>query len=120
MIIENCQSSKLELRFASFHCLGQLALDLRHKFQEYYGESVISHLIVGCKEEHLKLRAHASQAMKNFLSGAIYSQIANFAPSLIQTFLNNLCIDNYRLKILQLESLNLIAGLCKSLIKPML
>lgn len=51
IIVDNCSHASASLRFAAYHCLGQLSIDQGPKFQVLYGERVLPCLIVGASDK---------------------------------------------------------------------
>ena len=64
-----------QIRFACYHCLGQLAQDMSPDFQSRFGDDVLYVLINGIQDEVPRVKSHALCALTNFNEGTIVEVI---------------------------------------------
>lgn len=69
--LQNCSHLNPKVRYACFHCIGQLSEDLGIKFIQNFGATVITFLIVGLEDECIRVRAHAFSALANFIKACL-------------------------------------------------
>lgn len=64
-IISHLQHENPKIRYATIHCLGQLASDLKQDFTERFHEEIISQLIEKLNDPIIRIQAHAASAISN-------------------------------------------------------
>ena len=77
-----------KIRYACYHCLGQLAQDLSPEFQTRFGDDVLYVLINGLQDEIPRVKSHALCALTNFNEGTVVEVISDKADIMTSRILD--------------------------------
>lgn len=70
IVEQHCEHPNPKIRFASLHCLGQVADDLNPEFQQMFHTTVMPALVKCLDDSVPRVASHACAALTNFAEGA--------------------------------------------------
>ena len=84
MALRFAKDPEPKVRYAAFHCIGQLADDKRFDFQIRYASTVVPALLEAFSDDIPRTLAHALAALTNFLEGSSKSGVECYSDSIVE------------------------------------
>ena len=70
VVVQHCTHPNPKIRYASLHCIGQVADDMAETFQEAYHAEILP-VLINCLDDQVpRVASHACAALTNFMEGA--------------------------------------------------
>lgn len=100
-----------KVRYAAFHCAGQLSDDRRFDFQQRFSPTMIPALIEAFNDQVPRVLAHALAALTNFLEGSSKGGVEGYVTAILEPCLN--FIDT-GISLVKENSISTIAALAEA------
>jgi len=86
ILIQHLSHNNPKIRYATLHCLGQIADDMPEEFQKAYHATVLPALVIALDDQVPRVQAHACAALTNFMEGATEEIVVPYLQQLSQKF----------------------------------